>query len=203
MEPMMPPQAQAGFGAMPPQAAAGVFGALPPNAADDFEQAQAGMGGGMGQAQAQAGMGQAMPPQAHAGYGRSPDGMGAYLSEPGGQMIDQTSSTNYWPQQMQGEMAFLEPQDTSGRATLQSAGFTALLVALTTGVGLAWGKGWGAVAGLTVGAGFANVYRAQKWMNDPDPSRRHEAIVSATVTVGEAVVAGYAIYKASKARKGS
>ncbi len=182
----MPPQAQAGLGAMPPQAQAGVFGALPPNYDDaGYDQAQAGVG--------------QMPPQAQAGV--SPDGLGAYLSEPGGQRISQTATTNYWPQ-MQGELAFLEPQDTSGRATLQSAGFTALLVALTTGIGLAWGKGWGAVAGLTIGAGVANAYRAQKWMNDPDPSRRHEAIVSATVTVGEAIVAGYALYKASKARKG-
>lgn len=193
----MPPQAQAGFGAMPPQAQAG-FGALPPNYEAGYDQAQAGMG--QMPPQAQAGFG-AMPPQAQAGP--SPDGIGAYLSEPGGEHISQTATTNYWPQpQLQGQLAFLEPEDTSGRATLQSAGFTALLVALTTGIGLAWGKGWGAVAGLTAGAGIANAYRAQKWMNDPDASRRHEAVVSATVTVGEAIVAGYAIYKASKARKG-
>jgi hypothetical protein len=153
--------------------------------------------------QAQAGMGQP-PPQAQAnGTGAGPDGMGAYLAEPGGQVISQTPTMSYWPQQQVGaELAFLEPEDTSGKATLQSAGFTALLVAVTTGIGLAWGKGWGAVAGLTVGAGIANAYRAQKWMNDADPSRRHEAIVSATVGIGELVVAGYAVWKASKARKG-
>ncbi len=178
----MPPQAQAGFGEMPPQAQAGLGMGLPP--------------------QAQAGTGQ-MPPQAQAGA-PGPDGMGAILSEPGGQVINQTPTTFYYPQtQMQGQLQVLEPVDTSGKATLQSAGFTALLVALTTGIGLAWGKGWGAVAGLTVGAGVANAYRAQKWMNDPDPSRRHEAVVSLTVGLGELVVAGYSVWKASKARKGS
>lgn len=130
--------------------------------------------------------------------------MGAYLSEPGGQVINQTPTTFYYPQtQMQGELQFIEPQDTSGGATLQSAGFTALLVALTTGIGLAWAKGWGAVAGLTVGAGLVNAYRAQKWLNDPDPGRRHEAVVSMTVGLGELVVAGYAVWKASQTRKES
>jgi hypothetical protein len=180
MQPLLPPQATAGV--MPPQAQAGM-GAMPP-------QAQAGMG--------------VMPPQAAAGVGVSPDGIGSFIAQPGGQRIDQSSTTRYWPEmQMQGELPFLEPRDTSGQATLQSAGFTALFVALTTGIGLAWGKGWGAVAGLTIGAGLMNAYRAQKWMNDPDPGRRHEAIVSATVTVGEAIVAGYAIFKANQARKGS
>lgn len=165
MQPMLPPQAQAG---MPPQAQAG------------------------------------LPPQAQAGFGAGPDGMGAYLTNPGGQVLDQTATMHYWPQpQLEGQLPFLEPSDTSGRATLQSAGYTALLVALTTGIGLAYGKGWGAVAGLTIGAGAANAYRAQKWINDPDPSRRHEAVVSATVGVGELVVAIYSAWRASKAKGSS
>lgn len=137
------------------------------------------------------------PSQAQAGYGRSPDGIGAIVTDAAGRVIPQAPTTHYAPQ----GAVFLEPGDTSGQAALQSAGFTALLVAVTTGIGLAWGKAWGAVAGLTIGAAATNGYRAQKWMNDPDPSRRHEAIVSATVAVGEVVVAGYSLYRGAQARK--
>lgn len=183
MQPLMPPQAQAGYepvGMMPPQAQAG-FGMMPP--------------------QAQAGFGQ-MPPQAQAGMGASPDGLGAYLSEPGGQVLDQTATTHYYPeQQMQGPIPWLEPTDTSAQATVQSAGYTALLVAVTTGVGLAWARGWGAVAGFTLGAALANGYRAQKDINSPDPSRRHEAVVSGTIGLGELIIFGYSTYRAAQSRK--
>ena len=171
---------------MPPQASANGMG-MPPQAS----------------ANGMMGMG-AMPPQASAnGMGASPDGLGAYLTNPGGEPVAPSPTTHYWPAPpIAGELPFFEAADTSGKAALQSAGFTALLVAVTTGLGFAWGKAWGAVGGLTLGAGAMNAYRAQKWMNDPDPMRRHEAIVSATVGVGEAVVAGYSLWKAAKARKG-
>ncbi len=149
------------------------------------------------------GMPELMPahaPQAQAGpVGVSPDGLGAILMEPGGQPAPQVPTTQYYPQAAAG---FPEPEDTSMQAALQSAGFTALLVALTTGVGFAWAKGWGAAAGLTVGAGVANAYRAQKYMNSPDPNFRHEAIVSATVGVSELALAIYALYRGAQTRKG-
>jgi len=134
--------------------------------------------------------------------GASPDGIGAYMSNPSGEVISQTPTTHYWPQPVGAELPFLEPQDTSGQATMQSAGFTALLVAVTTGLGFAWGKGWGAVGGLLAGATLANGYRAQKWINDADPGRRHEAVVSATVGIAQAVGGGYALWKASQSKKG-
>jgi hypothetical protein len=205
MQQLMPPQASAnGMGDMPPQAATngGIFGPSMAGIGDDMPPQASANGMGMPPQASANGMG--MPPQASAnGFGASPDGIGAYMSDPGGNPIPMQQTMHYWPQQpgVGAELAFLEPQDTSGKAALQSAGFTALLVAITTGIGFAWGKGWGAVSGLTIGAGIMNGYRAQKWMNDPDPRARHEAIVSATVGVGEAVIAGYAIWKAAKARK--
>lgn len=147
------------------------------------------------------GMGQGPPQAAANGMGVSPDGLGAYLSQPGGEVIDQTPTTHYYPAPVGAELQFLEPGDTSGKAALQSAGFTSLLVALTTGIGFAWGKGWGAVGGLLVGGSLVNGYRAQKWLNDPDAGRRHEAITSATVGIGEIVAGVYALWRASKARK--
>lgn len=163
------------------------------------------MGPTLGQLPPQAasnGMGQPPPQAAPNGVGASPDGIGSYISNPGGQVIDQSATTHYYPAGPVGaELSFLEPEDTSGKAALQSAGFTALVVALTTGIGFAWGKAWGAVAGLTFGGAIMNGYRAQKWMNDPEPAKRHEAVVSATVGVGEVVVGAYAIWKAAQARK--
>lgn len=143
-------------------------------------------------------MQQPMPPHAQAGA-PSPDGLGAILVEPGMHArAPQVPTTQYYPAPIQG---FPEPDDTSMQAALQSAGFTALLVALTTGVGFAWAKGWGAAAGLTIGAGVANGYRAAKYMNAPEPNIRHEAVVSATVGVGELAGAVYFLYKGAKTRK--
>jgi hypothetical protein len=125
------------------------------------------------------------------GIGTSPDGIGSTIpTEP---------ITRYYP--VSGELAFLEPKDTSGAAAAQSAGFTALLAAVGLGVGTALGKGWGAVAGLMLAGAVSNGYRAQKWMNDEDPSKRHEAVVSATFGVFEAIMGSYAAWKASKTAK--
>lgn len=143
-----------------------------------------------------------MPPQAQAGapVGTSPDGLGAILLEPGMQtQAPHQPTTHYYPRPQAG---FPEPDDTSMQAALQSAGYTALLVAVTTGVGFAWGKGWGAAAGLTIGAGAANAYRAQKYMNAPDPNIRHEAVVSATVGVSELAASIYFLYRGAQTRKG-
>lgn len=131
--------------------------------------------------------------------GASPDGLGAILLEPGmAPSALQVPTTHYYPQAQAG---FPEPDDTSMQAALQSAGISALLVAITTSVGFAWARGWGAAAGLTVGAGVANAYRAQKYMNAADPNFRHEAIVSATVGLSELAGAIYFIYRGAKARK--
>lgn len=127
--------------------------------------------------------------------------MGAILSEPGMQPTPQVPTTEYYPLVRASQTAgFPEPDDTSMQAAVQSAGFTALLVAVTTGLGFAWAKGWGAAAGLTVGAGTANAYRATKYMNSPQPNIRHEAIVSATIGLSQLAGAIYFIYRGAKSR---
>lgn len=140
--------------------------------------------------------------------GGSPDGLGAYLYQrsPGTPMsehLSHTPTTHYevnGGRPVAGEVDFLEPDDTSSSAALQSAGFTALLVAIGIGVGVALGKGWGAGAGLMLTGAAANAYRAQKWLNAEDPTKRHEAVVSATIGVFEVGIGGYLAYKAYKSK---
>jgi len=136
------------------------------------------------------------------GLGRSPDGIGAYLTEPGGAPVERTPTSLYYPSPIGAELP-MEPTDTSTLAAVQSAGFTALFVALGTAVGLGLGGGLGAGAGLMLSGAAVNGYRAQKWMNDADPGRRHEAVVSATVGVFEVVIGGYLVWKARAAKRGS
>lgn len=151
-----------------------------------------------------------LPPQpAMAG---SPDGLAAYSRVPpqaavnglGASLIERRipqQQTVRYHQQPVGWTAPVEPKDTSSGAAVQSAGFTALLSAVAIGIGAATGGAWGAGAGLLLAGALANGYRAQKWINEQDPERRHEAIVSATFAVGEVALGGYLAYRAHKAKK--
>lgn len=145
-----------------------------------------------------------MPPQAAAGIrgvgglvpmGASPDGLG----QP---PFPQTPTVRYHAQPGTGMTLPIEPKDTSSGAAVQSAGFTALLSALAIGIGVATGGAYGAGAGLMLAGALANGYRAQKWINEQDAERRHEAVVSATFAVGELALGGYLAYRAYKAKKG-
>jgi hypothetical protein len=99
-------------------------------------------------------------------------------------------------QQMEGPIDLIEPDDTSGGAAARSAGLTLLFVAVSTGIGYALRGGYGAVSGLLISSGTANVYRAQKWWGSPDPSEKHEAIVSSLFAVGEVFGGLFVGYKA-------
>lgn len=105
------------------------------------------------------------------------------------------------PQMMQRPMdgyqaKWLEPSDTSSASAMRSAGITALVVAAAGGLGLAFGGGWGALAGV-LGSGAAfNTYRAQKDFASPDASKKHEAMVSTVFAVAGLAAGGYAAYKA-------
>lgn len=133
--------------------------------------------------------------QPMAGVGAGPDGLGARMVGGAG---PQVPITRYHTVPLSAELSFLEPGDTSSGAAVQSAGFTLLLVALGTGVGVALGGGWGAVGGLMLSGAAANGYRAQKWANDPEPGKRHEAIVSGVFALFGAVSGSYALYQAAK-----
>lgn len=149
--------------------------------------------------------------------GTSPDGLGAYVQaepgDPGYPYPRPTASSPNPPpvryaqpqEQLEGaQWDFLEPDTTSGGAAARSAGFTLLFVAVLTGVGYALKGGLGASAGLLLGAGAANAYRAQKWWDTADASEKHEAMVSTVFAVAEIGAGGYVAYKAfqSEGRKG-
>ena len=132
--------------------------------------------------------------------------MGAYVQpdsvDPGYPYPEPTASSPHPPpvgyghQGMHGPIDFIEPEDTSSGSATRSAGFTLLFVALGSGIGYAWKGGLGAATGLLVAAGLANVYRAQKWFDSPEPSEKHEAIVSALLGAGELGSSLYVGYKA-------
>lgn len=135
------------------------------------------------------------PPQAPAGIGatarpieatgRSPDGIGATAQPIGA-----------GPDGLGAELEWLEPDDVSTGAAVRTAGITALASALALGAGLAMGGPWGAGAGvLLVGAAF-NGYRAQKWWGSPDPSAKHEAVVSGVMAALSVGVGGWMVYRA-------
>lgn len=102
---------------------------------------------------------------------------------------------------MSGQLEVLEPVDTSNGAAIRSAGITTLLAALAIGGGLAFGGPWGAVSGYAFSGGLANGYRAQKWWGSPDPSEKHEAVVSAIFAALGLAGGAYAAYQAYQARK--
>ncbi len=126
-------------------------------------------------------------PPAPAGVGVSPDGlgmqgMGAYATAMGG------------------KVEFLEPVDASPEAALRTAGIVSLAAAVAFGAGLALGGGWGAMSGIMLsGSGF-NIYRAQKWWGSPEPSEKHEAVVSAIFGAIGLAAGGYSAYKAYQAK---
>lgn len=139
----------------------------------------------------------ALPPQAGVGatarpmegMGNSPDGIGA-TAQPIG----------VGPDGISGQLQWLEPDDVSSGATVRTAGITALASALALGAGLAIGGPWGAGAGvLLMGTAF-NAYRAQKWWGSPDPSEKHEAVVSAVMAAVGLGVGGWMTFRAIKSK---
>jgi len=143
-----------------------------------------------------------MPPQAAAG---TPDGLG-YIPQQPTTMTYASGGRPYIPQQdvfsydpLAGQLP-IEPTDTSSGAAVQSAGVAAVLAAAGITGGLLVGGPWGAGSGLMFAGAVANGYRAQKWMSDADPGRRHEAIVSATFSVFQVGFGAYLAYRSSKAK---
>lgn len=124
-------------------------------------------------------------------YFANPQGTGAYTVEPG-----QRPRPQYAQPVAGQEFDFIEPDDTSSGAATRSAGFTLLFVAVSTGIGFALRGGLGAAAGLALSAGVANGYRAQKWWDSPEPSEKHEAVVSGIFAAAEVVSGLYVGYKA-------
>jgi hypothetical protein len=101
------------------------------------------------------------------------------------------------PAGMQGQTwDAMEPTDVSPAAAVRSAGFTALIVAASMGVGYAAGGPWGAGAGLLLAGAAANGYRAQKWWDSAEPSEKHEAVVSGVFSAGAVGMGVYMAYKA-------
>ncbi|MGP1683469.1 MAG: hypothetical protein ACTS8S_14200 [Giesbergeria sp.] len=143
------------------------------------------------------GLGQLGKTEQRRGVSGSPDGLGAYVRPD--QYAPPThvpEEPEYHPSQMAGEIDFIEPDDTSSGSATKSAGFTLLFVALCTGIGYAIKGGFGAATGLLLSAGVANGYRAQKWWSSPEPSEKHEAIVSSVFGAGEIFAGIYVGYKA-------
>ncbi len=126
------------------------------------------------------------------GIGRSPDGLGQ-------RVVPQRPSTHYHAD-LEGEIQAIEPRDTSPAAAAKSAGVAALVASVGIGSGLVTGGPWGAGAGLMLSGALLNGYRAQKWINDDDPGRKHEAVVSGTLAVFEVLLGGYMIYKAYQSK---
>jgi hypothetical protein len=143
-------------------------------------------------------------PEAQAG---APDGIGAYARENGGppvrhMMRPPNEAGDVFGPPLGATLDYLEPDDVSSDAAVRSAGITALLATVAIGTGVAVGGPWGAGAGLLLVGAAANGYRAQKWWSSPEPSEKHEAVVSAVFSAFGIAVGGYMAYKAYEARKG-
>lgn len=138
------------------------------------------------------------------GTGSSPDGLGAYAQPlpdaPRRQrhMSMQPMGSNV--QGMDGAWDFIEPDDVSSSSAMRSAGFTALFATVALGVGIAAGGPWGAGAGVLLAGATVNGYRAQKWWGSPEPSEKHEAVVSAVFAAFGVGLGGYMAYKAYGAK---
>lgn len=150
------------------------------------------------------------------GLNGSPDGLGMTpedMADPdigpttdfdlprGGNAYDPGSNRQYPYGATAGELEFLEPTDTSPEAASRSAGFTVLFVAVAAGIGYAARGGLGAATGLLLSGAIANGYRAQKWWGSPDPSQKHEAIVSGIFAAGGIAAGGYVGYKAMQEKR--
>lgn len=130
------------------------------------------------------------PTQAAAGsgtLGASPDGLGE-------------EGMGAYARAMGGKVDFLEPPDASPEAALRTAGLVSLAAAVSFGGGLAIGGAWGGVSGIMLSGAAFNVYRAQKWWGSPDPSEKHEAVVSALFGAINLAAGGYSAYKAYQAK---
>jgi hypothetical protein len=152
------------------------------------------------------------------GIGASPDGLGASptpeeMANPsagpqtdfniprGGNAYEPGFQGPYPYGATAGEIDFFEPQDTSPEAASRSAGFTVLFVAVATGIGYAVKGGMGAATGMLLAGAAANGYRAQKWWGSPEPSQKHEAIVSGVFAAGGLAAGGYVGYKAMQEKR--
>ncbi len=150
--------------------------------------------------------------------GNSPDGLGHHMTPedmadpnagPNNDFNVPRSGSSYEPGfngmypygATAGTLQYIEPEDTSPEAASRSAGFTVLLVALSTGIGYAVKGGLGAATGLLISGALANGYRAQKWWGSPDPSEKHEAIVSGIFAGAGLVAGGYVGYRASQEKR--
>jgi hypothetical protein len=134
------------------------------------------------------------------GMGANPDGIGAYQTAGGGVPVTPEQAAAMGPIGQMGAMMPFEPHDVSPEAAVRSAGITTLVAALSFGGGLAIGGWKGGVAGLLLSGGAFNAYRAQKWWGSPDPSEKHESVVSAIFGLVGVAAGGYVAYKAYEGR---
>ncbi len=142
--------------------------------------------------------------------GTSPDGLGAY-AQPVDEGMPAAARARHmaaapYPMNggtggLNGSWDFIEPDDVSSQSALRSAGFTALFATVALGAGIAIGGPWGAGAGVLLAGAAVNGYRAQKWWGSPEPSEKHEAVVSAVFATFGVGVGGYMAYKAYNAKK--
>lgn len=133
--------------------------------------------------------------QAMRALAASPDGLG-YL-------IPTQATTLYHMQPLEGRVLPIEPKDTSTSAAAQSAGISLLLASIGIALGLAAGGIQGAGAGLLGAGALSNGYRAQKWLDSSEPTKKHEAIVSLTFAVLEGAGSIYLGYRAHKDKRGA
>ena len=134
------------------------------------------------------------PPPSH--LSGSPDGLGA---PPG---VGGYPGMGAYAEAVGGKVDMLEPTDVSPQAALRTAGIVSLAAAVAFGSGLALGGAWGGVSGVLLSGSAFNIYRAQKWWGSPDPSEKHEAVVSALFGAIGIASGGYSAYKAYQASKG-
>lgn len=135
------------------------------------------------------------------GMSGSPDGIGAYAQPvPEGAQHMQTMPQGTM-QGAGGTWDLIEPDDVSPQSAMRSAGFTALFATVALGAGIAVGGPWGAGAGVLLAGATVNGYRAQKWWGSPEPSEKHEAVVSAVFAAFGVGLGGYMAYKAYGAKK--
>lgn len=143
--------------------------------------------------------GESPRPGMNGSLGVSPDGLGEGETPPGYPGPAQ-GGVGAYAEAVGGRVDFLEPPDASPNAAIRSAGIASLVAAIAFGGGLALGGAWGGMSGLVLSGSAFNIYRAQKWWGSPDPSEKHEAVVSALFgTIGVAA-GGYAAYKAYQAK---
>jgi len=83
----------------------------------------------------------------------------------------------------------------SDNAAITSAGLTIVAVTAGTAIGYALKGSLGAISGLLFSGAAANLYRAQKWWKSPNPSNKHEAIVSTVFGIGGIVAGGFLVYQ--------